>query len=100
MLLTEYKDYHKTTAEGGRGYITMSSSMMDKILGMEGLNTLRVNLKGILLVDNASFKDMENPKMSSAKATYKILKGCLPDYFKKNVIIKAMQKDASIFSFN
>lgn len=100
VLLAEYKDYCKTASEGGRGYITMSSSMMGKILGMSGLNTLRVNLKGILLVDNASFKDMENPEMSSATATYKSLKGFFPGYCKKNVIIKAMQQDGSIFNFN
>lgn len=100
VLLTEYRDYHKTASEGGRGYITISSSMMKKILHMEGLNTLRINLKGILLVDNASFRDMENPEMSSATATYKTLRGFLPGYCKKNVIIKAMQRDDSVFSFN
>lgn len=99
VILTEYKDYHKTAAEGGRGYITMSSSMMQKILGIKGLNALRLNLKGILEVDNASFRSTGDPEMASATASYKKLKGFLPNYCKRNVIIKALQQDSSIFTF-
>ena len=97
VCLPEYKDYHKTAAEGGRGYITMSASMMEKILGIKGLNTLRLNLKGIIETDNASFGNTENPEMSAATASYKKLRGFLPDYCKRNVIIKALQQDNSIF---
>jgi len=100
VILAEYKDYHKTAEEGGRGYFTMSSSMMGKILNLKGINTLRVNLKGLLLVDNASYRDMENPEMSTATATYKTLRGFMPDYCKRNVIINAMKQDDTIFSFN
>lgn len=98
VFLPEYKDYHKTAAEGGRGYITMSASMMEKILDMKGLNTLRLNLKGIIETDNASFGNTENPEMSVATASYKKLRGFLPDYCKRNVIIKALQQDSSIFN--
>lgn len=97
VILPEYKDYHKTAAEGGRGYITMSASMLEKILNIEGLNTLRLNLKGIIEVDNASFGNIENPEMESATASYQKLRGFLPDYCKRNVIIKALQQDSSIF---
>lgn len=97
VILAEYRDYHKTAAEGGRGYITMSASMLKKILDIEGLNTLRLNLKGILEVDNASFGNTENPELESATASYKKLRGFLPDYCKRNVIVKALQKDSSIF---
>jgi len=100
IILPEYKNYHKTAAEGGRGYITMSSDMMRKILAMEGVNTLRLNLKGILEVDSSSCRSTEDPELASATATYKKLRGFLPDYCKRNVIIKALQKDSSIFSFD
>ena len=53
ILLTEYKDYHKTAAEGGRGYITMSQDMLSDLCGIENLNTLRLNLKGILEIGRA-----------------------------------------------
>lgn len=97
VCLPEYKNYHKTAAEGGRGYITMSASMMEKILDIKALNTLRLNLKGIIETDNASFGNTENPEMSAATASYKKLRGFLPDYCKRNVIIKALQQDNSIF---
>ena len=99
VMLMEYKDYHKTAAEGGTGYITMSASMMNKILGIKGINSLRLTLKGILEVDNASYRSTEDPELSSATATYKKLQGFLPGYCKRNVIIKALQGKSPIFNF-
>lgn len=99
VMLTEYKDYHKTAPEGGTGYITMSAAMMDEILGIEGINPLRLALKGILEVDNASYRNTEDPELSSATATFKKLQGFLPGYCKRNVIIKAMQGDSQIINF-
>lgn len=99
VLLTEYRDYHKTAEEGGRGYITMSSGMVKKLLGIKGLNALRLNLKGILEVDSASLQ-AGDPEMSSATATYKKLQGFLPKYCKRNVIISALGQDSSIFRFD
>ena len=97
IILPEYRDYHKTAAEGGRGYITMSSGMMHKILGLQGVNTLRLNLKGILEIDSSSASSTEDPELASATATYKKLRGFLPDYCKRNVIVRALQQDSSIF---
>lgn len=91
VLLTEYRDYHKTAAEGGTGYITMSSAMMDKILGIEGLNPLRLTLKGILEVDNASYRSTADPGLSSAAATYKKLQGFLPKYCRRGIINRALE---------
>lgn len=100
IILPEYKNYHKTAAEGGRGYITMSADMMRKILGLQGVNTLRLNLKGILEVDSSSCRSTEDPELASATAAYKKLQGFLPGYCRRNVIIRALQKDSSIFSFD
>jgi len=100
ILLPEYKDYHKTAAEGGRGYITMSSDMVRRLLNMDGVNTLRLNLKGILEVDSSSSRSTEDPELASATATFKKLRGFLPGYCKRNVIIRALEQDSSIFSFS
>lgn len=100
ILLPEYKYYHKTAAEGGRGYITMSSDMVRRLLNMDGVNTLRLNLKGILEVDSSSSRSTEDPELASATATFKKLRGFLPDYCKRNVIIRALEQDSSIFSFS
>lgn len=100
VMLSEYKDYYKTAEEGGRGYLTMSLDLFREILKIDsGLNTLRLSLKGILEVDNASYRHTESPEMESATSSYKNLRGFLPDYCKQNVIVKALGHGSSIFDF-
>lgn len=97
VLLPEYKDYHKTAAEGGRGYITMSSDLFSDLCGIENLNTLRLNLRGILEVDNASSCDIQNTHAAPVTSQYKKLRGFLPSYCKRNVIQKALGENDAIF---
>ena len=92
VYLPEYKDYHKTAAEGGRGYITMSSELLLALLGIRALNPLRLNLKGILAIDGAS----ADKSSCTAETTYKRLRGFLPQYCKNNVIRRALEQDSSI----
>lgn len=98
VMLMEYRNYHKTAAEGGRGYITIPSSLMQKILGIDNINTLRLNLKGMLEVDNESLHNTQDMDMSSATVSYKKLRGFLPDYCKRNVIMKALANKTSIIT--
>ena len=95
--LPEYKDYHKTAAEGGRGYITMSSDMLKDLMAIPALNTLRLNLKGILEVDNASYTRTNEDTYSTVTTSFLKLRGFLPTYCKNNVIRKALEQDDSIF---
>ncbi len=100
IFLPEYKNYHKTAAEGGRGYITMSSDMLKDLIGIPSLNTLRLNLKGILEVDNASYSHTQNDTYSAVETTYERLRGFLPSYCKNNVIRKALEQNDSIFDLS
>lgn len=97
IYLPEYKNYHKTAAEGGRGYLTMSSDMLRDLCQIKAINTLRLNLKGILEVDNASYSDLQNKSFSVVTSPYQKLRDFLPDYCKKNVIQKALKADKTIF---
>lgn len=97
IYLPEYKDYHKTAAEGGRGYITMSSDMMGRLLEMTSLNTLRLNLRGILDVDNASYNSAKKEPLAPVISSYQKLRRFLPRYCKRNVIVKALEQNDSIF---
>lgn len=92
VYLPEYKDYHKTAAEGGRGYITMSSDLLLALLNVRSLNPLRLTLKGILTIDNAS----SGKSGCTAETTYAQLRGFLPQYCKNNVIRKALEQENSI----
>lgn len=100
VFLPEYKNYHLTAAEGGRGYITMSRDMLLDLCGIENLNTLRLNLKGILEVDNASYSDTRNDTASPVTSQYQRLRGFLPSYCKRNVIQKALEKNDAIFDLS
>ncbi len=98
IYLPEYKDYHKTAAEGGRGYITMSNDMLSDLCGIESLNTLRLNLRGILEVDNASCYDTRNSTAVPVTSQYRRLRSFLPSYCKRNVIQKALEENDAIFT--
>lgn len=97
VFLPEYKDYHKTAAEGGRGYITMSKDMLLDLCNIESLNTLRLNLKGILEVDNASYSNAGSDTISPVTSQYQRLRGFLPSYCKRNIIQKALEENDAIF---
>lgn len=97
VLLPEYKNYHKPANEGGRGYINLSSSMLSELLTIGHLNTLRLTIKGILEVDNASIYDVTNPNLTEVTSTYNKLRGFLPSYCKPNVIRRALEQGDAIF---
>lgn len=100
VYLPEYRNYHKTAAEGGRGYVTMSSEMLMDLLGISSLNTLRLTIKGILEVDNASYAQAQDDACPAVEATYDKLRISLPSYCKRNVIRKSLEQSDSIFDMS
>lgn len=100
ILLPEYKNYHKPAHEGGRGYINMSMDLLKSILTIEELNTLRLNIKGIIDVDNASIFNVQEQASNNVTTSYRKLRGFLPSYCKRNVIRGALEKSDSIFDFS
>ena len=98
--LPEYKNYHKPASEGGRGYINLSSNMLSELLSVNRLNTLRLTIKGLLEVDNASIYDVANPYLTDVTSTFSKLRGFLPSYCKRNVIRKALEQDEAIFQYS
>ena len=94
VLLPEYKNYHKTAKEGGRGYLTMSSSLFTNLLSINTLNPLRLTLKGLIEIDNQS--DITTD--THVRTSYKKLRYFLPKYCNRNVIQKALERENPIFS--
>lgn len=97
VYLTEYKNYHKNAAEGGRGYLTLSYDMLDALLSIHSLNSLRMQIKGLLEVDQSRLRKLSE---TTASATYKKLRGFLPRYCKNNVIRKALAEKTSLFTIS
>lgn len=100
VLLPEYKNYHKPASEGGRGYLNLSSDMLSELLSIDHLNTLRLTIKGILEVDNASIYDVLNPDLTNVTSSFDKLRGFLPSYCKPNVIRKALEQGDAIFQYS
>lgn len=100
VLLPDYKNYHKPASEGGRGYLNLSSDMLSELLSIEHLNTLRLTIKGILEVDNASIYDVTNPNLTDVTSSFDKLRGFLPSYCKPNVIRKALEQGDAIFEYS
>lgn len=100
VYIPEYKNYHKPASEGGRGYLSLSSSMLSELLAVDHLNTLRLTIKGILEVDNASAYDAANPNLTDVTSTFDKLRGFLPSYCKRNVIRKALEQGNAIFQYS
>lgn len=100
VYIPEYKNYHKPASEGGRGYLSLSSSMLSELLSVEHLNTLRLTIKGILEVDNASAYDAANSNLTDVTSTFDKLRGFLPSYCKPNVIRKALENGDAIFNYS
>lgn len=96
VWLAEYKNYHLTANEGGRGYFTMPSSMFWDILSINTLNPLRLTLKGLLEVDNHSNLDTD----ANVKISYKKLRYFLPHYCYRNRIQKALEQNNPVFSIS
>lgn len=99
VLLPEYKNYHKPADEGGRGYLSLSSDMLSELLAIGHLNTLRLTIKGILEIDNASIYDAANPNLTDVTSSFDRLRGFLPSYCKPNVIRKALEQGDAIFQY-
>lgn len=100
VLLPEYKNYHKPASEGGRGYLNLSSDMLSELLSIDHLNTLRLTIRGILEVDNASIYDVTNPDLTDVTSSFDKLRGFLPSYCKPNVIRKALEQGDAIFQYS
>lgn len=100
VLLPDYKNYHKPASEGGRGYLNLSNDMLSELLSIDHLNTLRLTIKGILEVDNASIYDVTNPNLTDVTSSFDKLRGFLPSYCKPNVIRKALEQGDAIFEYS
>lgn len=88
ILLPEYKKYHLSANEGGRGYMTFNKNILDELLNITELNQIRLTLKGLLETDNQS----ATGKAAQVKLSYTHLKGFMPGYCKRGIIQQALCK--------
>lgn len=93
VFLTEYKKYHLTAEQGGRGYATFNQESLMEFISMKDINQLRILLRAALDLDT---NKNESREILLTK-DYDSLRRFLPKYCKPGVIKKALSSVTSMF---
>ena len=95
VLLRKYKEYYLPKSKGGTGYITMPLEIFKKLLEVDDVNALRIELRKLLEYDR---KNISSKTQVAASYTYRDVKRFLPKYLGyKGAIDSAMDKCSEIF---
>ena len=96
LLITDYDKYYLSAQQGGRGFFVMSKELLMKILNIDNILSLRLQLRQLLEIDNLNAKG----PFTAVSKTFKELKLSLPEYFKPCNIKNAICNDNSIFDIS
>lgn len=95
VFLRKYKEYYLPKSKGGTGYITMPLEMFKKLLEVEDVNALRIELRKLLEYDR---RNIDSKSQVPANYTYRDIKRFLPKYLGyKGIINNVMDKGSEIF---
>jgi hypothetical protein len=103
LYLPDYKKYHLTRYQGGTGYIQLAQEAFHKILNINNVNSLRLELRRILKFDNdyIKVKDIDTYSDIDFCSTYTFdeIKRVMPDHINyKNIIQNTLNNTSDIFS--
>lgn len=85
VIIKGYDTYFKPAKEGGRGAMVLSIKLVEALLEIKDLTSLRLFLHQLIEADNHA----ETEKKVFTKS-YKQLRDCLPPYYKPNQIRKGL----------
>lgn len=88
VIVKGYEDYFKPAKEGGRGFLTFSKELVEALLDIEDLTTLRIFLHQLVETDDHSCTEQK-----VFEKTYKELQRALPEYYKPNHIKKGLLRN-------
>ena len=94
VVLNGYENYFKTAREGGRGFLTLSSALVEELLDIRELTTMRIFLQQLVEAD-----DHGQVEQKVIKKSYQELLRGLPEYCKPTHIKKSLlqHQDNQIF---
>lgn len=95
VLILSYKDAFKKAAEGGRGYIVVNKPLLDKLLLIDNIITLRLFIRNLVELD--SYNKDDSAPINMITKSYRELKRELPSYCKKSIITKALSNKEELF---
>lgn len=97
VIIKGYEDYFKPAREGGRGYMVFSLELVNALLEIKDLTTLRLFLHQLIDTDNHS-----ETTQRVFRRTYQELLNCLPNCYKPFHIRKGLSgnMDNPIYQLN
>lgn len=94
VILNDYEKYYLPANKNGRGFIVMSRDLLDSLIQVESLISLRIILREIISLDDPSLKgqaSVDYKKIQDIRPT-------LPSYCKPCIIKDSVVKPNSIFN--
>ena len=95
VLIISYKDAFKKATDGGRGYVVFNKPLLDKLLKIDNIITLRLFIRNLVEID--SFNKDDSSPINMITKSYSQLKRELPSYCKKSIINNALSYKDSLF---
>lgn len=96
LCINDLQQYYLPANKGGRGFIVLSFNLLNELLSINSLLSLRIHLRQIMEIDSLNAKG----PFTAVSKTYKEIKLSLPDYCKPCVIRKAISNNSGIFDIS
>lgn len=93
VVLLQYEDYFKSSAQGGQGYVTLPLSILDEMIAVKSLNTLRIYIREYINIDYK--KNMEGHDTDTR--LIRDLLRYLPRYCKPHHVKDLVQQENNIY---
>ena len=95
LILNDYENYYLPAHKNGRGFLVLSYDLLEKIISIDSLVTLRIYLRELINLDNSNLKGQASVDHISIKD----IRHTLPEYCKPCIIRKAIETSSTdIFS--
>lgn len=96
LCLTDYEKYFLPANKGGRGFFVMSYTLLQQILMLDNLVSLRIHLRQLIEIDNLNI----SAPYTAVSKTFTEMKLSLPQYCKPCVIRKSINNSNNIFNIS
>ena len=98
VILLDYNKYHLSSKDGGRGYIVMSSDTLVRLINVEKVNSLRIEIRSLVKFDDNNVRRI---KTRETNMSYNDISLFLPNYMRhKAAIDRAIENTSGIFNMN
>lgn len=94
LCLCDYDTYYLPAQKGGRGFIVMSKELLQQLINLDNLVSLRIHLRELIELDTVNTKD----SITTISKKITDIKRLLPEYCKPCIIKNSIKNSSSIFN--